>query len=153
MSYPMDAYFLAQLFPHPLFIADPESSVVTDMRSGKTVVLIQAIEQIPPLQKLLHDILQSCKLDPSQDAIVLAQDSGITPSWKRIQQEWNPAVVLSFGVIFADIPQADLPLYHPIIFDQTPLLHADTLALLHEDKSRKKLLWQALKHIFFQNNP
>ncbi|MBX6380437.1 MAG: hypothetical protein IRZ01_07140 [Thermoflavifilum aggregans] len=152
MSDPMDAYFLAQLFPHTLFIADPESSEATDKRSGKTVVLIQAIEQIPPLQQLLHDILQSCKLDPRQDAIVLTQDSGETWSWKRIKQEWNPAAVLSFGVIFADIPQADLPLYQPITFDQTPVLHADALALLHEDKSRKKLLWQALKRIFFRNN-
>jgi len=145
----MDAYFLAQLFTGPLFIAEQTGSSVTHTHSRSVVVLIQAIEQMPPLQKLLHDILQSCKLNPPQDTIIQAVESGTTWSWKQIQQTWNPAVLLLFGIMLNDLGQSTLSPYQPATIDQAHVLYADGLAALHEDKSRKKLLWQALKRIFF----
>jgi DNA polymerase III psi subunit len=147
--YPMDAYFLSQLFPEPLFIGEQASASETAADFRKVVVLIQAIEQVSPLQQLLHDILRSCKLNPQQDVLILTVESGAACSWKQIQQTRQPTVVLLFGVMPADLDQAAFSRYQPVLLDKTHVLYADTLAMLHEDKSRKKLLWQALKDIFF----
>ncbi|MBX5438103.1 MAG: hypothetical protein IRZ29_01035 [Thermoflavifilum sp.] len=145
----MDAYFLAQLFPNPLFIADFSKKAEQFYSARKLIVLVQALEKMPSLQQLLHDILQSCKLDPEQDAEVIYVEPGEEWSWRQIKQRWDPAAIILFGVSLTDMAQPALSPYQPVTLDAVQFLYADPLAMLHEDKSRKKLLWQALKRMFF----
>ncbi|MCL6523386.1 MAG: hypothetical protein K6T34_01885 [Thermoflavifilum sp.] len=147
----MDAYFLAQLFSSPIFVAQQNVVELQGKFEKKVLVVITAGEQTATLQQLLNDILRSCKLIPEQDAGIWYVDDAIQSiSWSSIHL-LMPQVVLLFGIPIADLPTAGLNAYQPFTAHHTQFLLADSLSILHADKSKKKLLWQALKRMFVIN--
>jgi hypothetical protein len=62
---------------------------------GKKVVVVTKSNPTPPQHELLQQILNACKLDPNQVAIINSADNK-TPL-EKIIEETSPQYILSFG--------------------------------------------------------
>jgi len=114
-------------------------------------ILVLALEESAALgnRDFLTKILAAAQLDLNRDCLFDQIPSGEPFSTPRFIREKHPAQVLVFGLPPAQLGlTAQIPLYQTIEFYNTQWLFADALSVLEPDKTKKGLLWTALKALF-----
>jgi hypothetical protein len=98
--------------------------------------------QLQTLEKMIHAL----QLSMQDVALVVVEDYKHT-SFRDINKQFNPSVVLLFGLLPGDLHlHIHTPEYQPVIFQGITFLCSQSLDTLTD--VHKKRLWTSLKEIF-----
>jgi len=138
--------------PDELLFLIPERSL-TDLGEGGFArrIAVVVLDESPARddRDFLTKILASAQIDLAKDTLLASVPPGEPIGLNSILKEKQAEQILVFG-----IPPAQLGLtievrpYQPIFFYGATWLFGDALSALEPDKTKKGLLWTALKSMF-----